>query len=106
MNIRHDWRIEELKEMYDLPLLELISKSNHIHVQIHKPSEIQVCSLISIKTGGCPEDCKYCAQSSRYQTSVSAQPMMQLSAVLNEAKRAVDRGTTRVCFRCSLERNT
>jgi biotin synthase len=98
MNIRHDWRIEELKEMYDLPLLELISKSNHIHVQIHKPSEIQICSLISIKTGGCPEDCKYCAQSSRYQTSVSAQPMMQLTAVLNEAKRAVERGSTRVCL--------
>lgn len=98
MNIRHDWRIEELKEMYDLPLLELISKSNHIHVQIHKPSEIQVCSLISIKTGGCPEDCKYCAQSSRYQTSVSAQPMMQLTAVLNEAKRAVERGATRICL--------
>lgn len=98
MTIRHDWRIEELKEMYDLPLLELISKSNHIHVQIHKPSEIQVCSLISIKTGGCPEDCKYCAQSSRYQTSVSAQPMMQLAAVLNEAKRAVERGATRICL--------
>lgn len=84
--------------MYDLPLLELISKSNHIHVQIHKPSEIQVCSLISIKTGGCPEDCKYCAQSSRYQTSVSAQAMMPLAEVLNEAKRAVERGATRVCL--------
>lgn len=98
MNIRHDWRIEELNEMYDLPLLELISKANHIHVHIHKPSEIQVCSLISIKTGGCPEDCKYCAQSSRYQTSVSAQPMMPLTAVLNEAKRAVESGATRVCL--------
>lgn len=98
MNIRHNWTIEELKEIYDLPLLELISKSNHIHVQIHKPSEIQVCNLISIKTGGCPEDCKYCAQSSRYQTSVSAQPMMTLTAVLNEAKRAVERGATRVCL--------
>lgn len=98
MNIRHNWTIEELKEIYDLPLLELISKSNHIHVQIHKRSEIQVCNLISIKTGGCPEDCKYCAQSSRYQTSVSAQPMMTLTAVLNEAKRAVERGATRVCL--------
>lgn len=98
MNIRHDWKIEELKEMHDLPLLELISKSNHIHVQIHKPSEIQVCSLISIKTGGCPEDCKYCAQSSRYQTSVSAQAMMPLVEVLNEAKRAVERGATRICL--------
>lgn len=98
MNIRHNWRIEELKELHDLPLLELISKSNHIHAQIHKPSEIQVCSLISIKTGGCPEDCKYCAQSSRYQSSVFAEPMMPITAVLNEARRAVERGATRVCL--------
>jgi biotin synthase len=98
MNIRHDWTIEELRELYDLPLLELISKSNHIHVQIHKPSEIQVCGLISIKTGGCPEDCKYCAQSSRYQTSVSTQAMMPIAEVLNEAKRAIERGATRVCL--------
>lgn len=98
MNIRYDWTIDELKEMYDLPLLELISKSNHIHVQIHKPSEIQVCSLISIKTGGCPEDCKYCAQSSRYQTSIFAQAMMPLTEVLNEAKKAVGRGSTRICL--------
>lgn len=98
MNIRDDWSIAELQELNDLPLLELISKSNHIHVQIHQPSEIQVCSLISIKTGGCTEDCKYCAQSSRYQTSVSAQAMMSVNDVLNEAKRAVDRGATRVCL--------
>jgi len=98
MNIRHDWTIEELRELYDLPLLELISKSNHIHVQMHDPSEIQVCCIISIKTGGCPEDCKYCAQSSRYQTSVSAQAMMPLDAVLSEAKKAIARGATRVCL--------
>lgn len=98
MNIRYDWTIEELKTIYDLPFLELISKSNHIHVQMHNPSEIQVCSLISIKTGGCPEDCKYCAQSSRYQTAVSAQPMMRVNEVLNEAKRALERGATRVCL--------
>ncbi len=98
MNIRHDWTNDELRELYHLPLLELISQSNHIHVQIHKPSEIQICSLISIKTGGCPEDCKYCAQSSRYQTSVSAQAMMPLAEVLNEAKKAVERGATRICL--------
>jgi biotin synthase len=98
MKIKHDWTIDELKEIYDLPLLELISKSHGIHVLFHQPSEIQVCSLISIKTGGCPEDCKYCAQSSRYQTSISAQPMMSLNSVLNDAKRAKERGATRVCL--------
>lgn len=98
MPIRYDWSIEELEELYAMPLIELISKSNHLHNQFHEPTEIQVCSLISIKTGGCPEDCKYCAQSSRYQTSVSAQPMMQYETVLNEAKKAVERGTTRICL--------
>jgi biotin synthase len=98
MIVRYDWSIEELKELYDLPLLELVSKANQLHNQFHEPAEVQVCSLISIKTGGCPEDCKYCAQSSRYQTSVSAQPMMQYEAVLNEAKKAAERGATRVCL--------
>jgi biotin synthase len=98
MSIRYDWTLEELKELYAIPLLELISKSNHLHNQFNEPAEIQVCSLISIKTGGCPEDCKYCAQSSRYQTSVSVQPMMQYEAVLDEAKKAVQRGATRVCL--------
>jgi biotin synthase len=98
MSIRYDWTIEELKELYAMPLLELIAKANLLHNQLHEAAEVQVCSLISIKTGGCSEDCKYCAQSSRYQTSVSAQPMMQYEAVLNEAKKAAERGATRVCL--------
>lgn len=98
MCIRYDWTIEELKELYAMSLLELIAKANLLHNQFHKPCEVQVCSLISIKTGGCPEDCKYCAQSSRYQTPVSAQPMMQYESVLNEAKKAIQRGATRVCL--------
>lgn len=96
--IKHDWEFVELKNLYDLPLLELISKSNQIHSQFHHIGEIQVCSLISIKTGGCPEDCKYCAQSSYYQTAVSAQKMMQYEVVLNEAKKAVECGATRICL--------
>ncbi len=98
MKIRHDWTLDELKQLHALPLLELISKSHCIHTQFHEPTEVQVCSLISIKTGGCPEDCKYCAQSSRYQTPISAQPLMQYEAVLNEARKAVDQGATRVCL--------
>lgn len=98
MSIRYDWTIEELKELYELPLLELVSKSHLIHTRFHKTGEIQVCTLISIKTGGCPEDCKYCSQSSRYQTSVSAQPLMQYETVITEAKKAIARGATRVCL--------
>ena len=98
MPIKHNWTIEELTELAELPLLELISKAHLIHTQFHHPAEVQICNLISIKTGGCPEDCKYCAQSSRYHTSVSAQPMMSYEAVLNDAKKAVGRGATRVCL--------
>lgn len=98
MAIRHDWTLEELKKLYALPLYELISKSHLLHSQFHEGGEVQICSLISIKTGGCPEDCKYCAQSSRYQTSVSAEPMMQYEVVLNEAKKAIKRGATRICL--------
>lgn len=98
MLIRYDWTIEELQDLYSLSLLALISKSHAIHIQFHRPEEIQVCSLISIKTGGCPEDCKYCAQSSRYQTSISSQPMMQYESVINEAKKAIAHGATRVCL--------
>lgn len=98
MSIKYDWIMEELIELYRLPLLELISKSHILHLHYHQVAEVQVCSLISIKTGGCPEDCKYCAQSSRYQTAVSAQPMMQYEEVLSEAKKAIARGVTRVCL--------
>lgn len=98
MFIRYDWTIKELEELHALPLLELISKSHILYTRFHQPGEIQVCNLISIKTGGCPEDCKYCAQSSRYQTSVSAQPMMLYDEVLDEVKKAIARGATRVCL--------
>lgn len=96
--IKHDWTIEELQKLNALPLVELISKSHGVHLQFHQPCEVQVCSLISIKTGGCPEDCKYCAQSSRYQTPISATPLMRLEAVLAEAKEAAERGATRICL--------
>lgn len=96
--MRHDWSLDELKSLHQLPLLELISKSHQTHIKFHNPSEVQVCHLISIKTGGCPEDCKYCSQSSRYQTSVVPQAMMSYSNVIQEAKKAIARGATRVCL--------
>lgn len=98
MVIRHNWTIEELQDLHALPLISLISRSNRVHAQFHEAGEVQVCSLLSIKTGGCPEDCKYCAQSSRYQTAVSAKPMMQYEDVISEAKQAVAQGVTRICL--------
>lgn len=98
MAIRHDWELKELQEIYDQPLLDLIATSNGIHRQFHHPLEVQMCHLISVKTGGCPEDCKYCAQSSRYQTSVNAQPMMRYEEVMDAAQRAIARGASRICL--------
>lgn len=96
--IRSNWKIDELQAFYDMPLLELITQANAIHSRYHDPQEIQVCHLISIKTGGCPEDCKYCAQSSRYQTSIKAQPLMKVDDVIEQAKKAITRGATRICL--------
>lgn len=98
MTIRNDWKFEELEELYARPLLELMAYAQEVHRKFHKVGEVQVCSLISIKTGGCPEDCKYCAQSSRYQTATSAQPLMQYKEVLQQAKRAIAEGASRICL--------
>ena len=98
MLIRHDWTIEELNALYALSLIELIAQAGTVHSHYHRLGEIQVCSLISIKTGGCPEDCKYCAQSMRYQTSISPQPMMSHEEVLLKAKKAISEGATRICL--------
>lgn len=92
------WTIEKLQELYDKPLFALLSEAHTCHLMNHPLGEVQVCTLISIKTGGCPEDCKYCAQSSRYQTAVSAQPLMAYEEVLQKAKQAKARGATRVCL--------
>lgn len=98
MSIRSDWTLKELNELHDMPLLKLITKAMTVHAQFHEMGEIQICHLISIKTGGCSEDCKYCAQSSRYQTNIKAQPMMKCEEVLEQAKKAIARGATRVCL--------
>lgn len=98
MKIRSDWNKQELLQIYYKPLLELIFDAAQIHTEFHEKGEIQVCHLISIKTGGCSEDCKYCAQSSRYETNVKAQPMMPYEEVLQRAKRALAQGATRICL--------
>jgi biotin synthase len=96
--VRHDWQLPEIQEIHDLPLLELVFKAAAVHREFHKSTEVQVCKLISIKTGGCPEDCKYCSQSSRYETEVDASPLMATEEVLAIAQRARDAGMTRVCM--------
>ena len=96
--IRYDWTLSQIQSLYDLPLLELVFKAAAVHRDFHKSSEVQVCKLISIKTGGCPEDCKYCSQSSRYETEIDASALMPKEEVFAIAQRAKDAGMTRVCM--------
>ncbi len=98
MSMRYDWMSSEIRAVYDAPLLDLVFRAAGVHRQYHDSTEVQVCKLISIKTGGCPEDCAYCSQSSRYQTEVEASPLMQREEVLEIARRAKAAGVTRVCM--------
>ena len=90
--------LERTLALYRLPLFELIDLAHQVHRQWHDPSDVQRCVLLSIKTGGCSEDCGYCAQSSRYQTGVKAEPLMQKPEVMAAAVRAKENGSTRFCM--------
>ncbi len=75
--IRNDWTTEEIHNIYSTPLLELIYKAATVHKQYNNTAEVQVCTLLSIKTGGCPEDCAYCPQAARYNTGVNVEALMK-----------------------------
>ena len=96
--IRHDWTLEQLRELHATPLLDLVFQAASVHRQGHNPREMQVSKLISIKTGACPEDCAYCAQSSRYSTVVSPERLMEKARVVEIAARAKAAGISQVCF--------
>ena len=98
MQVRNDWTKEEISEIYNTPLLELIYKASVAHREYHETGEVQVCTLLSIKTGGCPEDCAYCPQAARYNTGVDVQALMKKDEVLAYAQRAKDAGSTRFCM--------
>lgn len=98
MQIRNDWTIEEIKDIYDTPLLELIYKAGTIHRQFQQTGEVQVCTLLSIKTGGCPEDCSYCPQAARYHTNVEVHALLQKDEVMEAAQKAQKAGSTRFCM--------
>ncbi|GAA6620539.1 biotin synthase BioB [Scytonema sp. NUACC26] len=96
--IRYNWQESEIRAIYNTPLLELIYQAASIHRQYHDPKKIQVCKLISIKTGGCPEDCGYCAQSSHYKTEVKPQALLEKETVVGIARQALVNGASRVCM--------
>jgi biotin synthase len=96
--IRHDYTVAEVRALHDLALPALILRAQTIHQEHHRPDEVQLCSLLSVKTGGCPEDCAYCPQSSRHEGGVSAERMMSTDEVLDAAARAKSAGATRFCM--------
>lgn len=98
MDIRHDWSRDEIRTIYRLPLPELIFQAQLVHRACHRPDEVQLCRLLSIKTGGCPEDCAYCSQSAHYHTGVGREPLMNTGDVLAAASRAKRQGATRFCM--------
>jgi len=98
VGIRYNWQKAEIQAIYNTPFLELIYQAASVHRQYHDSTKIQVCKLISIKTGACPEDCGYCAQSSRYQTEVKPQALLEKETVLNIAQKAKATGVSRVCM--------
>lgn len=98
MDIRNDWTREEISEIYHQPLLELVYRAATVHRAYQDTAEVQVCTLLSIKTGGCPEDCAYCPQAARYNTGVDVQALMKKEEVLAYAARAREAGSTRFCM--------
>lgn len=98
MQIRHDWTKEEIQAIYDRPLMDLIYDAATVHRANNDPSEVQVCTLLSVKTGGCPEDCAYCPQAARYHTDVKVHKLLDVDVVLEKAQNAKDNGSTRFCM--------
>jgi biotin synthetase len=96
--MRNNWTKEEISEIYHTPLLELIYRASTVHREYQDTSEVQVCTLLSIKTGGCPEDCAYCPQAARYNTGLEVQALMKKEDVLAYAKKARNAGSTRFCM--------
>lgn len=96
--IKHDWTREEIKEIYELPIMELVYRAATVHRKFHDPNTVQVSTLLSIKTGGCPEDCGYCPQAARYHTDVEGNDLMSVQQVKAQALRAKSSGSSRVCM--------
>ncbi len=97
-DLRHDWAIDEVEQLFALPFNDLLFKAQSVHRRHFDPNEVQVSTLLSIKTGACPEDCKYCPQSGHYNTGLKKEKLMEVQRVLDKAKQARDGGATRFCM--------
>ena len=92
------WSREEIREIHNSPVLDLIHRAATVHREFHQASQVQMCALLSIKTGGCPEDCAYCPQAARYQTDVEVDGMMPIEQVVQTARQAQENGASRFCM--------
>ncbi|WP_369308335.1 biotin synthase BioB [Providencia rettgeri] len=98
MNTLKQWTIKQANELFSMPFFELLFQAQQIHRQHFDPQQVQVSTLLSIKTGACPEDCKYCAQSARYKTGLETERLMEVQQVIESAKKAKQAGSTRFCM--------
>jgi biotin synthase len=96
--LRNDWQLDEIKTLFSLPFNDLLFKAHSIHRENFDVNKVQVSSLLSIKTGACPEDCSYCSQSSKYDTGLEREKLLEIESVLTEAQKAKDNGATRFCM--------
>ena len=95
---RNDWKLDEIKALFELPFNDLLFKAHSIHRENFDPNQVQVSSLLNIKTGACPEDCSYCSQSSKYDTGLEREKLMEIDEVLQQAQNAKNKGATRFCM--------
>jgi biotin synthase len=95
---RTDWTLDEVRALYTAPFMDLLYAAQTIHRKHFNPNQIQISTLLSVKTGGCPEDCGYCPQSIRYEAGVENEPMLDLDEVLTKARAAREQGATRFCM--------
>jgi biotin synthase len=96
--IRNNWTREEIAAIYNKPVLELMYEAATVHREFHDAQEVQVCTLLSVKTGGCPEDCAYCPQAARYHTNVKVHKLLEVQEVITKAVEAKESGSTRFCM--------
>jgi biotin synthase len=98
VQLRNDWERDEIEALFSLPMNDLLFKAHSLHRQVYDPNEIQISRLLSIKTGACPEDCKYCPQSARYDTGLEKERLIEIDKVITEARSAKAAGASRFCM--------
>ncbi len=96
--IRHDWTLTEIETLFQLPFNDLMFHAQSVHRQFHDPNKVQISTLLSIKTGACPEDCKYCSQSGHYNTGLEKEKLLEIERVIEQANQAKAQGATRFCM--------